>query len=196
MHSARPSWPRIAIATIVAVTACRAGLEAERHDPIGAVTPPATCLDAGASAVRATNAVVGRLIDEGAARSATFAGVLCELSGSDVVVYVDSQSDLPPALDAYLVFISSTPAKRYVMIRLSHHLSYPRNIALIGHELHHALEIARHPDVVDDESLTVMYQTLGRAASQPASWESEEAVRVGRTVARELATAAVVADDR
>lgn len=196
MCLARPPWPRIAIATIVALSAFCAGLEAESSDPIGAAATADACLNARASAIRARDIVVGQLIDEGAARSATFAAVACELSGSDVVAFIDSPSELPPAVDAYLVFISSTPAKRYVMIRLSHHLGYPRNISLIGHELHHALEIARHPEVVDNESLTMMYQRFGRAASQPSSWDSDEAVLVGRMVARELASANVVGDER
>ena len=192
MRSALSPLSRIAIATIAALSALCAGLEAESPDLMGALAPADTCLDANVSAIRAGNIIVGDLVEEGALRSATFAAQLCELAASDVVVFIDPPSYLPPNVDAYLVFISSTSAKRYVRIRLSNHLIYPRNISLIGHELRHALEIARHPEVVDNKSLTTMYQQFGRAASRPGAWDSDEAVLVGRMVARELGEPNVV----
>jgi hypothetical protein len=92
--------------------------------------------------------------------------------------------------------MSATPACRFVRIRYDIHLSDPRAIAMIGHELRHAVEIANHPEVVDNLSLSAMYKRYGKQVSEGEVYDSVEAIAVGRTILQELLNpAALNADD-
>jgi hypothetical protein len=92
--------------------------------------------------------------------------------------------------------MSATPACRFVRVRFDLHLSDPRAIAMIGHELRHAIEIANHPEVVDNRSLSAMYKRYGKQVTDGEMYDSVEAVAVGRTILEELLSpAVVVADD-
>jgi hypothetical protein len=94
--------------------------------------------------------------------------------------------NMPAELSAYLVFVSATPACRFVRIRYDIHLSDSRAIAMIGHELRHALEIADHPEVVDNLSLSAMYKRYGRQVTDGEMYDSIEAVAIGHTILQEL----------
>ena len=62
-------------------------------------------------------------------------------------------------------------------------------LALIGHELRHAVEIADAPDVVDASSLVRGSEKIGfRAPASPpgVSFDSDAAVEAGYQVLREL----------
>ena len=62
-------------------------------------------------------------------------------------------------------------------------------IATLGHELRHALEIADTPSVVDDASLAELYECTGfasRAMKPGAGYDSALAVEAGREVWAEL----------
>jgi hypothetical protein len=67
---------------------------------------------------------------------------------------------------------------------------------MIGHELRHALEIANHPEVVDNLSLSAMYKRYGRQVTDGDMYDSVEAVAAGRTILQELLNpVALNADD-
>ena len=51
--------------------------------------------------------------------------------------------------------------QRYVRIQIVNHLSPEDTIALIGHELRHALEVAAAPEVRDQKGLMELYQRIG-----------------------------------
>jgi hypothetical protein len=80
------------------------------------------------------------------------------LDASDVYVYVEPS---PGAAGGRLQFVDATPRGRYLRVLVGHQDDETRVIALISHELHHALEIATSPDVVDDESMRALYERIG-----------------------------------
>ena len=63
--------------------------------------------------------------------------------------------------DGRLTFISAVGGYRYVHVRVARLAAADVQIALIGHELQHAVEIADAPDVVDRPSLAREYQRIG-----------------------------------
>jgi hypothetical protein len=156
----------------------------------------AACHGAGSPAIRSNFTWVDQLVQNGNAHSPTFAAETQELASSDLVVFLEPLMHMPAELSAYLVFMSATSACRFVRIRYDIHLSDPRAIAMIGHELRHALEIANHPEVVDSLSLSAMYKRYGRQVSDGEVYDSVEAVAVGRTILQELLNpVALNADD-
>lgn len=140
-------------------------------------------------ALRADVPLVRRLIEEGMARSPTFADLAQQLAASDVIVFVKADHRLPTDVAGCLLFAGATRWHRYVHVAVDTRLGRLRSIALIGHELQHAVEVATHPDVVDQASLTAMYRRIGRRGAEwprRAAFDSEEAVAAGRTIFEEL----------
>jgi predicted ATPase len=79
---------------------------------------------------------------------------------------------------------------RYVVIRLQ-----PKRraaeIAMLAHELQHAVEIADTPSIVDEASLAREYARIGyrSRSAHGLAFDTKAAVEIGRRVAEELMTA-------
>jgi hypothetical protein len=139
-------------------------------------------------AVRTTDTWLRYLVDEGMRTSGTFRGLVERLRGSDVVVYLE-RAHTPRARGGRLHFVSSVGGRRYLLVRVASAIrDHGRLIALIGHELQHAVEIAAAPAVVDPRSLSREYERIGYSTCQVAGtgFDSHEAVRVGYQILGEL----------
>ena len=143
-------------------------------------------------AVRTTNARLATLIRDGVRFSPTFQTLADRLSTSDLIVFIDPDNFAPEGLDGRLTFVASAPGVRYVRIRVAHYPDAARQIAIIGHELQHAVEIADHPAIVDEESLGRVYSRIGYSNNmllpRTHTFDTEAAVKTGRQVYRELTT--------
>jgi hypothetical protein len=61
-------------------------------------------------------------------------------------------------------------------------------IALIGHELRHALEVAQVPDVRDESALVRLYERIGQRSVKGHEYDTNAAQDAGRAVRKELVT--------
>ncbi len=138
--------------------------------------------------VRAPEARVRSLLAEGLHRSSTFASLVTALNNTDVIVYIEAVMTLPKDTMGRL---SMTPRGggefRYLRIQIRADLSRRDGIALIGHELRHALEIAEAADVRDTNSLVRLYERIGHPSIGEHAYDTEAARDTGRLVRRELA---------
>jgi hypothetical protein len=152
--------------------------------PTGAASPP----DGAHAHVRMTDERLHRLVHEGLRTSDTFRRLVERLEQSDVVVYVECDGPLSPA--GRLTFVSAVAGVRYLHVRVSRIGSRDQQIALVAHELQHAVEIADAPEVTDVESLRAAYERIGyvnRGVATPGvAFDSDAAVRTGYQVLREL----------
>jgi hypothetical protein len=149
---------------------------------------PATRV-AGNSAVRTTAPFIQRMIDEGIRRSPTFASEMRDLAASDVIAIVETSRTLPTGICGHMVFMAARGGFRYVQIQIDTKYNLPQTIGIIGHELRHALEVAAHPDVVDQASLRRMYERIGRPGLQRTAaeaFDSVAAINTGRTIVEEM----------
>ena len=141
-------------------------------------------------AVRTSNVRLATLIREGVRFSPTFQALADRLASSDLIVYVDADSFAPEGLDGRLTFVASAPGVRYVRIRVVHYADAARQIAIIGHELQHAVEIAEDPAIVDEASLGREYARIGYSHNvvmpRRQTFDTEAAVKTGQRVLREL----------
>jgi len=138
--------------------------------------------------VRTTDQRLLRLVDEGARASETFRRLIERIHRSDVVVYLECGGKARPS-GGRLAFVSSVGGLRYVHVLVARMVSADEQIALIGHELQHAVEIAEVPEVVDDASLARAYERIGFLSPRPATgatFDSNAAVEAGYQVLREL----------
>ena len=137
--------------------------------------------------IRSTDRRLRTLLDEGVRSSPTLRALVARLHASDVVVYLEC--DAHPGADGRLTFVSAVGGYRYVVVRMTR---FPRvqQIALIGHELQHAVEIANTPAIVDGESLAREYQRIGylnRWSALPGTnFDTAAAVGAGKQVLKEM----------
>ena len=139
--------------------------------------------------VRGVDRTIEHLWRRGAERSATFAELLAQLDGSDVMVYVEHSRELPRELDGRLLVLPVTGPFRYVRIQLAERPDYTpdQSVALLAHELRHAVEIAGAPEVRDDATLAALYGRIGHTSIGENFFETAEARAVGVRVRKELA---------
>jgi hypothetical protein len=140
--------------------------------------------------LRTTDDRLRRLLELGTRTSPTFRALVHRLLESDVVVYLwCDRADMAPS-DGRLTFVSAVGGYRYVVVRLVHVRSRERQIALMAHELRHAIEIADAPHVVDIESLEREYRRIGYMRSAPTAarltFDTRAAVDAGLQVLNEL----------
>jgi hypothetical protein len=141
------------------------------------------------SRLRLTDARLRVIVDLGRRESPLFRALLDQLDGTDVIVYVQC-ARLRSGLDGKLTFLAAAAGVRYVMVRIAWDLPLPRKIAILGHELQHALEIARSPDAVSAETMAAAYERFGFTRNRRrdrVEFDSVAAIDTGMTIARELA---------
>lgn len=144
------------------------------------------------SHIRASEAALRASIDDGVAQSTSFRRLITRLEASDVIVYVQTDCTMS-ALVGRLTFMSKAGQRRYVLVRIACGLGQWLEIATLGHELRHAVEIADDASVVDQASLAEMYKRSGFASSlfkTGAGYDSQVAIETGRRVWDELSSGA------
>jgi hypothetical protein len=132
-------------------------------------------------------------LNEGLARSSFFRHMVARLDASDVIVYVETECPMSPSLFGRLTFMGTGGGRRYVSVRISCTLTDGEQIAALGHELRHALEIADAPEVIDVASLAHQYQRIGFASHGVrlgSGFETAAAKEAGQRVWTELERAA------
>jgi hypothetical protein len=102
-----------------------------------------------------------QLIQTGIRRSATFAALISALNKSNVIVYVQETRDLPPGVDGQLAVTTGLSPQRYLRAQVLSGLGTTEMIAVVAHELQHAIEVAEHDEVRDSHSLATLYKRIG-----------------------------------
>jgi hypothetical protein len=144
--------------------------------------------------VRPANAAARQLFDRAMEQSATVRRLAAELERSDLIVQIVVG---PPSLThvfsgaahhASLRFLCASRGYRYVAIWLEAggiRGGAARQVAILGHELAHAVEVARAPEVTDQASMRGQFERLGREVSWQR-FETDGAQAVERLVEREV----------
>jgi hypothetical protein len=140
--------------------------------------------------IRMTDPHLQRLVRDGLDTSPTFRALVDRLIGSDVIVYLECDHFPSSGVDGRLTFATSAGGYRYLMIRVRQRGSRQHQMALVAHELRHAVEVADTPAIVDGHSMAREYGRMGyltRWAQLPVtSFDTAAAVQAGYEVLREL----------
>ena len=135
-----------------------------------------------------------KLIDEGMRESPSLHALVRRLEQSDVVVYVECDARMESRVSGRLIFVSAAGGLRYVVVRLARLPSRAKQIAILAHELQHAVEIADTPSIVDGPSMAREYQRFGHinqwSVSDGIAFDTDAAVEMGQKVLGELVTVA------
>ena len=144
---------------------------------------------AGGPRVRPQDGRTATLLLEGIQRSDTLRSLVEQLEHRDVIVYLETEPRLKGHLAGRLTWLAATRAFRYVRVAISPDLTGASAIGTLGHELHHALEVANEPSIVDDKTLDEFYRRTGiRTQTHRSSWDTEAARIAGDEVRREAST--------
>lgn len=85
--------------------------------------------------------------------------------------------------------MGAVPGHRYVRIRLADSGALSSRLAMLGHELRHAVELADAPHVRDEPAMARLYQEIGFERSEgPVNrpFDSDAAIEAGYQILREL----------
>jgi hypothetical protein len=137
--------------------------------------------------VRSTNPRILELLETGMRRSPTFAELVKAVNATDVIVYIEPVRELPRALAGRLLLLPISTSQRYLRIQVRRDLPPRDLIALIGHELRHAIEIAQEPTVRDNAAMISLFQRIGHSSSDWHTFDTSAAQSIGWRVRQELA---------
>ena len=165
-----PSAGHLAAATLLLIT-CALPAMAERTGPF----------------LRTDDSRLAAALVRGRDESPTFRAIVDQLDESDLIVYV-SRGSLAGQTSASTQLLSWTGGYRYVRVTLELDPDTDVGIAMLGHELRHALELADAPWVRDEEAVLSLYREIGYAscARPTPCYDTREAVDAGRQVLIEL----------
>jgi len=155
----------------------------------------ATFNGAGANAwssnVRASDAELVALLADGIKKSQTLRSLTDRLTKSDVIVYVRPDVVSRGSTQGHLSFLSSAGGYRYLVVHLPAAQSKQQQVAMLGHELQHAVVIADAPSVIDSDSLRKEFERVGKvtlsANGRDFSFDSQAAVDTRQRILKELA---------
>jgi len=156
-----------------------------RLDPVDSTVPRGVMSEAVAFHVRATDPRAQSWLRLGAAESQTFRDLLDALAASDLIVHVQPVERLATA--GQTSFVTSTATIRYLRIEVAPAANMNEMVALIGHELQHALEIAHQPKIRDRKALAQFYLTVAGNSSASTEYDSVAARIIEDRVRREMA---------
>jgi hypothetical protein len=153
---------------------------------IAACLAPAAPARADIGGIRQNDAVLDAMLARGRERSPTFRRLLARLGDSNLIVHVwRSQRPNPGA--GFTQFIVESGGYRFVRITINVAGVSDGAVALLGHELQHAVEIADDPAVRDEASYTGLYRAIGYPSClRRRCYDTEDAVNAGRRVLREM----------
>jgi hypothetical protein len=174
----RRRWGTVGIAVLSVVIRCTAA-------------PQTTASTPDTSRVRSSDVVMLALLHEGADRSATFRELVNAIGRSNGIVYVEFGYCAFGHLNGCLLaFMASSPGNRYLRILVTpdkNQRTHAQLLALIAHELQHALEVLEHTEVVDVATMEAMYRKIGTPLKgQPYGHETSSARAAGDAVLADL----------
>jgi len=137
--------------------------------------------------LRSDNQRIQEVIRFALARSESFENLVAALDLVDRLVYV-VEGSCPGS--GHLACLYLMPGTRNLVVHIDPRLPIQTVAGMLAHELYHAAEIGRAPEVVDSESLKALYQRIGeqscRGQSPQGCWETRAAQAFQELVMRQL----------
>jgi len=146
---------------------------------------PSAALESPTRHIRSAFPYVNSLLRDGFYRSPTFARLVARLEHSDLIIYVELLPQMPAGVEGRLLMLPRAHDNRYVRIQIGLQGSETDAIALLGHELQHATELADAPLVTDMNAFVALYERIGQRSGWH-QYETAAAQDAARQVRREL----------
>jgi hypothetical protein len=135
--------------------------------------------------LRPVDPVARRLLAVGHTRSTFFRSLVERIQRSDLIVYICTEPVLLPGVDGRLQFAVSVPNARYLRVTVRDTLAPDQLVAILGHELMHAVEVADAHEARDRQGFRQLYARIGHSHDGVA-FDTTAAVDAGHRVFAEL----------
>jgi hypothetical protein len=135
------------------------------------------------------HADVVELMSDAARQSPTIRALIDRLETLDVTVYIRRQRFPESELEGRTGLLSKVANHRFLVVELACGRPQVVEMATLGHELFHAVEIASEPSIVDLRSLAAFYTRTGFRTDNTIgrqTFETTGAAGAGLQVRREL----------
>jgi hypothetical protein len=156
---------------------------------------PAAAQDpAGPPHVRTESVELRRVMADGVRGSTTFRALVDAIDRTDLVVYVRLNVQLSRTLDGRIGLAGAIADARFLVIELACPRSNTALVAILAHELQHAVEIARAPWVIDAQTLGEYYSDIGVLTGEGSgrqTFETLAARSISERVRHELTGSAI-----
>jgi hypothetical protein len=136
--------------------------------------------------IRSSESRLNKLMKEGVRRSRTFADLVTRVHRTDLIVYVETSHALGSDTVGRILLQTVAGGHRYLRVQVRSMLQGDQIIAVIAHELRHALEVAEDASVVDEATLTRLYRRIGHAIEGRHGYDTDAARTTGLRVREEL----------
>src|SRR5262245_27144022 len=139
--------------------------------------------------IRTDNTRIKEVIEFAVNRSPSFNDLLATFESIDRVVYIEEGTCHHRELRSCLQLLH-TPGGNDILVRIDPRQPTPAVVRQLAHELYHALEVGREPDVVDPDGLRVLYERIGKRSCDSNAadcFETRAAVTFERLVGQQLA---------
>jgi len=139
--------------------------------------------------IRILDPVLKSLFEHGTTQSPTLRALVEKVEAASILVFVEGGIQMPDRIGARLNFVTSINGVRYVRVDIDCTLPPRRQVALLAHELQHALEIADRSDIQDVEAMESLYEDIGFQTFEHGrhkSFETEAARAAQEAVDEEL----------
>ena len=133
-----------------------------------------------------TDATSTSLLKEGLRRSATLRELAADIEASDVLVLV-GVSHQPGMWRGVTSFVAAGDGVRILRVTLNARLLADEQLAVLGHELQHAREVAASR-VVDQAGMERLFEKLGHQRGPRRGYETDAAQLIERRVRHEVAS--------
>ena len=139
------------------------------------------------SQLRPVSAFEDAVVREAVCVSPTLRALADRLYGSDVTVHVSVRRFADRRLAGGLRFLAATPTDRVLLIEIAFGLDRYARIAMLGHELQHAVEVAETDQIRDNEGFRRFYALHGAAGAIEGGYETDAARQAEIAIRKELA---------
>jgi hypothetical protein len=139
------------------------------------------------SELRPASAFEAAVIREGVCVSPTLRALADRLDASDLTVHVSVKRFTDRRLAGGLRFLAATPTDRVLLIEIAFGLDRYARIAMLGHELQHAVEVAETAQIRDESGFRRFYALHGVEGAIECSYETDGARQAEIAIRKEMA---------
>lgn len=144
--------------------------------------------------LRPAEASAQALVADAVSRSAVVRDLADRLRETNVVAYVRVGPCVEGERDSSIHFLGRSKYERFMVIKINETLSSDRQVALVGHELQHAVDMAKASWITEPFRMQQYFTLVGWKLGYPEhGFETLSALQTERKVGQELASAVPVA---
>jgi hypothetical protein len=136
--------------------------------------------------IRSSERRINTLLADGVRRSKSFADLVARIHRTDVIVYVETSHHLAGDTVGRILMQTAAGGQRYLRVQVRAMMQGDHIIAVVAHELHHALEVAGDKSVVDEVTLAELYRRIGHTSQGTHGYDTDGARAAGIRVRDEL----------